>query len=243
MTVLRHIAAVLLLAAAAPARPDAPGEAAAPSGTPTATGTPTMGVAPTPTATGTPALAVQAPPAPGPAPASAARPADSAERGALFGLQLGAGLPDGLALSATLRPLTPYLRLHAGLSWNYFGLGLNGGATVLPLHARFTPTFTVEGGTYFAADWSSALDRVHIPDAYKDAARSAGMSYFALLGGFETGDPDGFVFFLRAGVTRLWYSLAPVEGAPAGSSTLSISGSSVAAWAPAAVLGFALHFR
>jgi hypothetical protein len=62
------------------------------------------------------------------------------------------------------------------------------------------------------------------------------MSYFALLGGLETGNPDGFVFFLRAGVTRLWYSLADVH-----TGSVSVTGSSVAAWAPAAVVGFALH--
>jgi hypothetical protein len=168
-------------------------------------------------------------------------PSPAAERGPLLGLQVVAGIPDGLALSAMFRPYTPYLRLHAGLSWNYFGLGLNGGVTVLPFHARFTPTLTLEAGTYFAADLSSPLDRVHIPDAYKDAARSAGMSYLAALAGIETGNPDGFVFFFRAGVARVWYTLGDVRSAPAGSTRVDIFDAGGSANVPAALVGFALH--
>jgi hypothetical protein len=245
VSALRNTAAVVLLVGAVTARADAAAGSAPPAGTPTATGTPALATGATPTATGTPALAVAVPPAPAPAPASARTtpPAGRGDGDGLFGVQLGAGLPDGLALSATLRPLTPYLRLHAGLSWNYFGLGVNGGVTALPVHARFTPTLTLEAGTYFGADWTSTLDRVHIPQAYKDAARSAGMTYFAALGGFETGDPDGLVFFLRAGLAHLSYTLGDVHGAGAGATTLEITNPGVSAWVPAAVLGLALHFR
>ena len=178
----------------------------------------------------------QLPPPPDPAPATPPAAPGEGTPSPFLGLQLGAGLPDGLALSVILRPYTPYLRLNAGVSWDYFGFGLHGGATFLPFHARFTPTLTVEGGTFFDANLHGALSNVNIPDLFRDASRSVGVGYLAGMVGVETGNPDRFVFFLRAGVARLWFTLPPSAGG-----SLTASEMSAAANVPAAVLGVAFY--
>jgi hypothetical protein len=183
---------------------------------------------------GTSARADLAPPAQAPTSTSTLTPAP--DRPPLLGLQAGLGVPDGLALSVTFRPWTEYLRLDAGLAWDTFGLGLRGGATFLPLHARLTPTFTFEAGTYFDANLRGALSHLNIPDLFKDASRSVGMSYVAGMVGLELGNPDGTLFFLRAGITRVWFTLPPSAG-----SNVVASEATADANLPAAVLGVIFH--
>ena len=62
------------------------------------------------------------------------------------------------------------------------------------------------------------------------------MGYLAGMVGVETGGPDRFVFFLRAGVARLWFTLPPSAG-----TNLTASEMSAAANVPAAVLGVAFY--
>jgi len=196
---------------------------------------------------GTPAradLSPRPPPPEAPPSASAATraqgpgpdPARTAERPPLLGLQAALGIPDGLALSVTFRPYTDRLRLEAGLAWDTFGLGLRGGVTFLPFHARLAPTFTFEGGTYFDANLRGALSHLNIPDLFKDASRSVGVSYLAGMVGLETGNPDGVVFFLRAGLTHVWFTLPPSAG-----NNVVASEATAEANLPAAVLGVVFH--
>jgi hypothetical protein len=142
----------------------------------------------------------------------AARPeAPEEARPPAIGVQLSAGAPDGLSAGVALVPNLPWLRLHAGLAWNTFAFGLQGGATVIPLRAPVRPTLTLLAGTYFGADLSSPLSGVNVPDALRPSLRDAGYRFVAGQVGFEVGNPDRFVFFLRAGLSHVWSTLAGID--------------------------------
>ena len=140
-------------------------------------------------------------------------------------------------LAVTLRPGLSWARLHAGLGWNYFAFGVQGGVTVALVRAGLTPTATLEGGTIFDADLRSPFSGLSIPTALRPSLASAGYSYASGLLGLELGNPARNVFFLRAGVTRVWSTLAGVDSA-----TLTTTPLHLAAWAPAVSVGVALRF-
>jgi hypothetical protein len=159
------------------------------------------------------------------------------------GLQAGVDVPAGALVAVTLRPGLSWARLHAGLSWNYYAFGVQGGVTLALPHARLTPTITLEGGTVFDTDLRSPLSGLSIPAALQPSLSSAGYSYASGLLGIELGSPAGTVFFLRAGVTRAWSTLAGVDGFATGpGSTLTTSPLHLDAWAPSVSTGFALRF-
>ncbi|HYS80602.1 MAG TPA: hypothetical protein VEM76_07820 [Anaeromyxobacteraceae bacterium] len=153
------------------------------------------------------------------------------------GLQVGVDVPAGAVLAVTLRPGLPWARLHGGLTWNYFAFGLQGGATVALVRAGVTPTATLEGGAVFDADLRSPFSGLSIPTALRPSLSSAGYSYVSGLIGLELGNPAGHAFFLRAGLTRVWSTLAGVDSA-----TLTTTPLHLAAWAPAVSAGVALRF-
>ena len=158
-----------------------------------------------------------------------------------FGLQVGVDVPAGVVVAATLRPGVPWARLDLGLGWNYFAFGVQGGVTLALLRAGLTPTVTLEGGASFDADLRSPLSGLSIPPALRPSLSSAGYTYASGLLGLELGNPAGHVFFLRAGLTRLWSTLRGIDRAPSGSGTITTTPLHLAAWAPAASIGVAFR--
>ena len=143
-----------------------------------------------------------------------------------------------MVVAATLRPGVPWARLDLGLGWNSFAFGVQGGVTLSLVRASLTPTATLEGGTSFDSDLRSPLSGLSIPAAYRPSLSSAGYSYASGLVGLELGDPAGRVFFVRAGLTRVWSTL---RGIPAGSGSFTSTPVHLAAWAPAVSAGVGLR--
>jgi hypothetical protein len=153
------------------------------------------------------------------------------------GLQLGVDVPAGAVLAVTLRPGLAWARLHGGLSWNYYAFGVQGGVTLALPRAGLSPTVTLEGGTVFDADLRSPFSGLAVPTALRPSLSSAGYSYASGLLGLELGNPAGNASFLRAGLTRVWSTLAGVDSA-----TLTTTPLHLAAWAPVVSAGVALRF-
>jgi hypothetical protein len=147
-------------------------------------------------------------------PEATAAPSAPAPRGSSgapwFGTQLDAGVPEGLGLSAVLRPFF-MLRLHGGVLTNGGAVGLRGGATVAPWSLLLTPSLTVEGGYLFpgaATGAAASFTRpLPFPDEMIDSLR---YRFYSAQLGVEIGAPRRFVFFLRAGLS--WVD-AELQGA------------------------------
>ena len=112
-----------------------------------------------------------------------------------FGLLVDAGVPGGAGLAGMFRPWS-FLRLEAGLNWNYLSFGLRGGVTVVPFEWGLTPTFHLEGGHFFPGDAS----RFSTDPGAKLLLQRVPEDYFSASLGLEFGSQQRFVFFLRAGL-------------------------------------------
>ena len=133
------------------------------------------------------------------------------ERLAPFGLLLDAGIPDGAGLSAAFRPARP-VRLHLGATHNGLRLGGRAGITLLPRPGGFTPSFTFEVGHTLTGDADRLARRMadsSLPPTH--SMERVGYSYASTHLGFELGDPSGFMFFLRAGVSWVELQVPNVE--------------------------------
>jgi hypothetical protein len=133
------------------------------------------------------------------------------ERLAPFGLLLDAGIPDGAGLSAAFRPAKK-VRLHLGATHNGLRLGGRAGITWLPKPGGFTPSFTFEVGHTLTGDTARLARRMadtSMPPI--NSMERVGYSYASTHVGFELGDPSGFMFFLRAGVSWIELDVPNVE--------------------------------
>ena len=74
-----------------------------------------------------------------------------------FGLLVDAGLPEGLAIGISYRPVRA-IRLWAGPAWNYIAWGVHGGVALVPYSSIIAPSISVEAGHFFAADLSHTVD-------------------------------------------------------------------------------------
>lgn len=128
-----------------------------------------------------------------------------------FGLLLDAGIPDGAGLSAAFRPARP-VRLHLGATHNGLRLGGRAGITLLPRPGGFTPSFTFEVGHTLTVDTARLARRMadsSLPPIH--SMECVGYSYASTHVGFELGEPGGFMFFLRAGVSWVDLEVPNVE--------------------------------
>ncbi len=121
-------------------------------------------------------------------------------RGKKFGLQLDAGVPDGTGLMVLFRPYW-WLRANGGFAYNVLGVGIRGGVTVMPLHWAVTPTLNFDLGHYFSGD----LTKFVTPSSEGERALYSDTAYDFWSGqiGLEFGSQDGFVFYVRGGITHL----------------------------------------
>lgn len=161
----------------------------------------------------------------------------------ILGIQFAVGAPDGAVLSAIYRPWT-MLRLNGGLAWNFFGLGLQAGATFLPFHFGVTPTLSAEVGYYFPSNYLTQLERwTTVAPEVAPLFQHVSYTYLSTQLGVEFGAADTFVFFIRFGIGWVYSSQSgPVLSSSAsGGTNYSIQGFTLRAAVPSANLGFVVY--
>jgi hypothetical protein len=197
--------------------------------------------------TSPPLVAAAAPvllPTTGPAaPLEAPRPAAPVgRRRHIIGLELDAGVPDGASATLLYRPWS-YVRFGGGLLYDYVGYGVRGGVSVLP-YFPIAPSLTLEVGHYFEADASEKVARfVDVDDDLKPMLKRVGYTFANAQLGLEIGHPDWFVFFVRAGISRVWLSVHDVQQGLSSSSNLrTLDDPSIRLGIPNAKVGFMIFF-
>ncbi|HVP66014.1 MAG TPA: hypothetical protein VMT17_02000 [Anaeromyxobacteraceae bacterium] len=175
--------------------------------------------------------------------AAPAAPAPTVEaRPKLLGLQLAAGLPDGVVLSLVYRPWY-FLRLSAGPAYNYVGFGVQGAATLVPFHFPFTPTLTGEAGYFFPGNVNARLDQlgVSVPAGMQGLLSHVGYTYLSSQLGLEFGGPEVFVFYIRFGLAWLFPSASGTATGSSVSTDITVTGFHGYLATPAANIGFVVY--
>jgi len=264
-------AAVVAAPAPAAAPASAPAEASAPAPAPAAAGAippPAANVAPDATAAVTPApatapsaatpnLGLSPPPPPPSPPAAAAAPAapPTALAGAkplpgrshhILGLAMDGGLPDGASATLLYRPWK-FLRFGGGLLYNYIGYGVRGGVSVLP-YFPIAPSLTLEAGHYFEANANARVAQYgSVPDELKPLLERVSYTFANAQLGLELGHPDWFVFYVRAGLSRVWFTahgadrVASSQGS-SGNTRVTVEDPNIRLGIPNVKAGFMLFF-
>lgn len=133
-----------------------------------------------------------------PPPAAPAGPSDKFG----FGMMLDVGAPDGVGVSAVVRPVR-WLRINAGLTTNTLSLGVRGGISLVPLTAFVTPSINLDLGHYFDANYNELVDRFGgIPLKTSVPINDVGFNYGGASLGLELGKPERFAVSLRVGLAR-----------------------------------------
>ncbi|MBN1206808.1 MAG: autotransporter outer membrane beta-barrel domain-containing protein [Myxococcaceae bacterium] len=119
-----------------------------------------------------------------------------------LGVMLDVGAPDGVGVSAVLRPLQ-WLRINAGLTTNTLSLGLRGGLSLVPLSSFISPSLNVDFGHYLDAKYNDLVDRLgNLPLQTDLPVENVGFNYLGASLGLEIGKPERFSFFLRVGLAH-----------------------------------------
>jgi hypothetical protein len=138
-------------------------------------------------------------------------PSDAANKFGL-GAQLDVGAPDGVGISAVLRPAR-WLRVNAGLTTNTLSLGVRGGITLVPLSSFISPSISLDVGHYFNADYNEFIDRLgNLPLQTTVPIEDVDYNYGGASVGLEIGKPDRFSFYLRVGLARGSMTIDDAEG-------------------------------
>ena len=129
----------------------------------------------------------------------------------VLALSLDAGVPDGAGISLHYRPWS-FLRVGGGLLYNYAGYGARAEVSILPRWV-VAPALTLEAGHYFDANLNKRVSQyTTVSDSVQPLLEQVGYTFANAQVGLEIGHPNWFVFFVRAGVGRIW---ADVHGAQA----------------------------
>jgi hypothetical protein len=164
----------------------------------------------------------------------------------VLGVALDAGVPDGAGASLLYRPWT-FLRLGGGLLYNYAGYGVRGGVSVQP-YWIVAPSFGVEVGHFFPANLNRRLSQYGtVGDDVAPLLEHVGYTFAQAQAGLEVGHPDWFVFFVRAGVGRLWLDVRGAEEVARRQSSTDVritamSDPAVRLGLPSVKLGFLVYF-
>lgn len=162
--------------------------------------------------------------------AAADRPAARRPVAHPWGFLVDAGVPQGIALSATFRPVNG-VRLFAGPAWDYVGFGVQGGIALSPWRFAVTPVLTAEAGRYFSQDVSFlAKSGAGVPPDLSSLMKHMAYTYGAVALGLEFGSQDGFSFSFALG-------LAYVSLDASGSVTTTDSSGGTATFSSPAVRG------
>lgn len=119
-----------------------------------------------------------------------------------LGVMLDAGAPDGVGVSAVVRPVH-WLRINGGLTTNTLSLGVRGGISLLPLSTFISPSINLDVGHYFNTNYNKLIDRLGgIPLQTTVPIEDVGFNYGGASLGLEIGKPDRFSFYLHVGLTH-----------------------------------------
>lgn len=181
-----------------------------------------------------------------PAPDVSVTPAQPAQRDTQFGINLDAGIPDGVALGLLYRPVH-FLRVGASGSYNGFGFGARGTVTLAPFKFFITPTLSVEAGHYWAADVGPLVRQagLEVPPEAAPLLQEVAYDYGNAHVGFEVGVPQYFMFFLRGGISYVRSTVenfGQVVQAASGDPTLEVADLRVRVTVPSLKLGITAFF-
>jgi hypothetical protein len=163
------------------------------------------------------------------------------------GLQLDAGLPDGVIAALVLRPV-PYMRLHAGGGSNSASPGLRCGLTILPVGEG--PSFNFEVGHYLEGGANTLVRSLFVGmgDLGKYVQRFS-YTFVNAHAGLELGRRN-VTFFVHGGFTYLRATLhdleVPMDVDPArpGRTTLAFTKDPLLKMlAPSAKLGLVVYLQ
>jgi hypothetical protein len=164
---------------------------------------PALGAAPAPSISVDAALPAPSL-APGATPPSAVSPvAAPGPNLPMVGLSIAGGFPDLATASLLFRPI-PAIRFSLGPSWGYVAWGVQGELTFAPWSGRVTPTLSLGGGKLFRSDLSFlAKDSGGVSSGMKPLLQKVDYDYLHADLGLDFGNPRGFAFFLRLGLSRV----------------------------------------
>ncbi len=81
------------------------------------------------------------------------------------------------------------------------------GERVGPPYFPIAPSLTLEAGHFFDANANTRVSQfTHVDDNLKPLLERVGYTFVNAQVGLELGHPNWFVFFLRAGLSRVWLS-------------------------------------
>ncbi|BDG04524.1 hypothetical protein [Anaeromyxobacter oryzae] len=186
------------------------------------------------------------PPPPAPPATPAATDAAAPRTGSRFGVQVETGLPEGLAVGVTFRPVSS-VRLWAGPAWNYVSFGGQLGVAIVPFRWALSPVLSLEAGRYFRADLSRFVNEgTGAPKGVEPLLKNVSYDYAAAHLGFELGSQRGFAFSVRAGLAYVRMathgSTAPTSSGTAGDAQVYFVDPRVNATIPSVKLGFQYSF-
>jgi hypothetical protein len=132
------------------------------------------------------------------------------------GLQLDAGLPDGVIAALVLRPI-PYTRFHLGAGTNTASPGFRGGVSILPVGEGLS--FDLELGHYLAGGANTLVRSLFAGMGdFGSFVRRFSYTYVNAHAGLELGQRS-FTFFVHGGFSYLRATLhdldVPMEADPA----------------------------
>jgi hypothetical protein len=163
-----------------------------------------------------------------------------------LGMMLDVGAPDGLGVSALVRPLR-WLRLNAGATTNSMGYGVRGGASLMPLELFLNPTLNVDLGHYFNADYGKLLERLHGgPSSAGTLIRNVGYDYASASLGLEFSPSSHVTLFGQVGLSYWSIRVEDVESFIRDASDdpdITARPLSIRLSSPAAKLGLIVYFN
>jgi hypothetical protein len=162
-----------------------------------------------------PAAPAEITPEGAPAPVSVTSAPESSSalyEGNRWGLQLDAGAPSGFSAALVWRPWS-FLRLNGGMGYDFAALGVKGGVTLIPFHWGVVPTIGFEGGHFFEGDLSNPPFGSINNASIKVLAKQFSFDYVTADLGLEFGAQNRFVFYVRAGLTQIWWTPQNVQAA------------------------------
>ena len=160
-----------------------------------------------------------------------------------LGVTLDAGVPDGAAAAVVVRPISR-IRLHAGPTHNAISTGVRGGITLAPLRTWFSPTLSLDAGTYPEGDANPLARKVSGDATFSSAMlERVGYRYANAHLGLELGR-ERATFYIHAGASYITTRLRNLDSASENGATMVTFTQDpvVNVWTVSARLGVIVYF-